>query len=219
MIFSMKVLFQYEKEKDIWCLLNKGKSSNNSSLPTMEYDQLVSEYGESPTLENTSLFIEKYISDRGINVEESAEKFQQDWNGIVEEYSRRAESVFGILLPHDITAFLTINSRCPYSIEDNYFYVSMSRPSVRRTIMHELWHFYTWYSLGAEQEEKLGKERYNVLKESLTVLLNIECADLMPEGVYDGGYPQHQELREKIVQFWAKYRNMDKLWEYLIQTA
>jgi hypothetical protein len=40
--------------------------------------------------------------------------------------------------------------------------------------MHELWHFYTWYGLGVDQEERLGKEKYNDLKEALTVLINIE---------------------------------------------
>jgi hypothetical protein len=32
--------------------------------------------------------------------------------------------------------------------------------------MHELWHFYTWYGLGAGEEARLGKERYNTLKEA-----------------------------------------------------
>ena len=54
---------------------------------------------------------------------------------------------------------------------------------------YNLWHFYTWYGLGADQEQKLGKQKYNDLKEALTVLLNVECKDLMPEGVSDGGYP------------------------------
>ena len=30
----MKLLYTYKKEEDVWCLLNKGKSSNNSPTPT-----------------------------------------------------------------------------------------------------------------------------------------------------------------------------------------
>jgi hypothetical protein len=83
--------------------------------------------------------------------------------------------------------------------------------------MHELWHFYTWYGLGSDQEEKLGKEKYNEIKEALTVLLNVVCKDLLPERVIDSGYPQHQELRQQIVEFWNKDRDVHKLWTHFIR--
>ena len=34
------------------------------------------------------------------------------------------------------------------------------------TIMHELWHFFTWYKFG-DQMKVLGVKRYNEFKESL----------------------------------------------------
>jgi hypothetical protein len=37
----------------------------------------------------------------------------------------------------------------------------------------------------------------------------------MPEGSEDIGYPQHKELREKIVEYWEKNPNMKELWEYI----
>ena len=64
--------------------------------------------------------------------------------------------------------------------------------------MHELWHFYIWYKFGAEWTEKLGNQKYEDLKEALTVLLNAECNDLFPYGKEDAGYAQHKELREEI---------------------
>ena len=81
--------------------------------------------------------------------------------------------------------------------------------------MHELWHFYTLYGLGTDQEEKIGKQKYNDLKESLTVLLNVECKNLLPEGVVDMGYTQHQDLRKKILEYWEKDKNIKNLWNYL----
>ncbi len=81
--------------------------------------------------------------------------------------------------------------------------------------MHELWHFYTWYGLGIDQEEKLGKAKYNDLKEALSVLLNVECKDLMSEGKHDKGYPQHAELREQILHFWENEKDIRKLWDYI----
>jgi hypothetical protein len=82
--------------------------------------------------------------------------------------------------------------------------------------MHELWHFYTWQVFGREWENKLGKQKYNEIKEALTVLLNVECKNLLPEGITDNGYPQHKELREKIVVEWEKDKNIEKLWGKLV---
>jgi len=214
----MRIEFAYSLEKDIWCLLNKGKSSNNSPNPTKVYQELVLRYGENPTSEETSKFIEEYLSENNIDTGECIARFQKDWEKVANEYQKRAEAVFQVSLPKKITAYLTTNNRCPYNIEENYFYVSMSTPSpVVLTIMHELWHFYTWYSLGVSQYEKLGKERYNDIKESLTVLLNSECADLFPKGTEDKGYPQHQEMRAKISNMWISDKNLQKIIAKLIE--
>ncbi|MEK7505709.1 MAG: hypothetical protein AAB597_02335 [Patescibacteria group bacterium] len=213
----MKVQFQYDKEKDIWCVLNKGKSSSNSQKPTKQYKKLVAEYGENPTTENISSFIEKYTTDNNLNAEKYIDQYQKDWDVVAGEFQKKAESIFGVSLSEDITGYLTINSRCPYSIESNYFFVAIPTISSRKTTMHELWHFYTWYGLGVDQEQKLGKQKYNEIKEALTVLLNVECKDLLPEGINDSGYPQHQELRQQIVEFWNKDKNINKLWAHFTQ--
>ena len=79
--------------------------------------------------------------------------------------------------------------------------------------MHELWHFYTWYKFGESEQERIGAKKYNNVKESLTVLLNIECKDLLPEGIEDTGYPQHQKLREEIKILWEEKPDIDFVWE------
>lgn len=206
----------YDKDKDIWCLLDKGKSSNNSRNPTRQYEQLVEKYGENPTAENAATFVADYIAENGIDISNHLEDFQKDWDSISGEFQKRAEAIFETFLPNDVVAYLTVNSRCPYSIQENFFYVSLQSMQVRRTVMHELWHFYTWYGLGVDQEEKLGKQKYNDLKEALTVLLNVECNDLLPEGMLDTGYSQHQEIRRTILEFWEKDKDIKKLWDYLI---
>lgn len=83
--------------------------------------------------------------------------------------------------------------------------------------MHELWHFYTWYGIGVDEEVKLGKKRYNDCKEALTVLLNEACADLLPEGVVDEGYQQHQVMREQAVRRWKECHDVVKIWQHLAQ--
>lgn len=211
----MRVLFTYNREKDTWCLLTKGKSSNNSKNPTKQYEMLVAKYGNNPTTEEAATFVDEYIA-KEFNIQNSVQDFQNDWNSISLEFTKRAEAIFGVSLPNDITAYLTINSRCPYDIGNNSFFVSLQSASIRKTAMHELWHFYTWYGLGSDQEAKLGKQKYNELKEALTVLLNVECGDLLPIGTLDAGYPQHQEIRKKILDYWEKDRNMYSLWEHII---
>lgn len=81
--------------------------------------------------------------------------------------------------------------------------------------MHELWHFYTWQVFGKD-EERIGKEKYNEIKEALTILLNVECKDLLEEGKEDKGYRQHQELRATILQFWNEKKDIRKLWNALV---
>jgi len=213
---TLKVDFVYDKEKDTWCLLNKGKSSNNSPTETKEYTELVSQYGDVPTPEKAGVFIDSYILGRGIDITEQIAKFQSEWDTVGEEYQKRAERIFGVSLPADVTAYLTINSRHPYDIATNHFFVSAQAQSIRRTVMHELWHFYTWYAFGADEEKRLGKEKYNDLKEALTVLLNTECANLLPEGVLDNGYPQHAELRIAMLDFWQNGagRDIRELWSH-----
>lgn len=186
----MAIRFTYNKEKDIWCLLNKGKSSINSQNPTKQYEQLLALHGENPSNEAAASFIDSYLSEKTVDIEKYIDAYQKDWDSVAETYTKRAEQIFGVSLRQDITAYLTINSRCPYSLEENYFFVTVPTYSyiARKTVMHELWHFYTWYAFGIEQEEKLGKQKYNDLKEALTVLLNIECADLLPDGITDTGY-------------------------------
>lgn len=211
----MKINFCYDKDKDVWCLFNKGIGSNNSQKPTKQYEQLTAMYGEDPSLEDAKSFVDLYIIKNEIDISRCVELFQHDWEQVQNEFQNRAEIIFNTVLPNDITTYLTINSRCPYSVEDNYFYVSMQSNNVRGIIMHELWHFYTWYGLGANQEETLGLQKYNDMKEALTVLLNVECRDLFTEDMTDIGYPQHQDLRKQILKYWEKDRDIKNLWDHI----
>jgi hypothetical protein len=212
-IKDMKVTFSYDKQKDIWCLMNYGKGSMNSSTPTKVYEKLVALHGESPSEETASDFIDSYIKENSIDIEKYVLDYQNEWNQIADIYYKKAESIFGVNLENYITVYLTINNRCPYSIAESHFFVSVPTYSMRKTVMHELWHFYTWYKFGSQQEI-LGKQKYNEIKEVLTVLLNIEFKDLLGD-IQDAGYPQHQELRTNILDIWGKDQDIEKLWNYI----
>jgi hypothetical protein len=211
----MKVIFTYDRKEDIWCLLNRGAGSTNSNspFPTEAYKKLISQYGEKPNEEDTSKFIDQYLLDKSIDIQEVVERYQKDFDQVSEVFQKRAEKIFGLELKKDITAYLTVNNRCPYDIEGNLFFVSVPANSSTRIAMHELWHFYTWYKFGSVWQGKLGNQKYNDIKEALTVLLNVECKDLLPEGVLDNGYPQHKELREEILRIWNGEKDIEKLWD------
>lgn len=215
----MKISFEYNQEKDVWCLLNYGKTSMNSPVPTKMYEELVMKHGVHPTNEQATFFIDEYKNSNNLNEEDYIKKYTEDWMLIDEKYKEVAERVFGSSLPNDVTAYLTINNRCPYSIEENMFFVQIPAYSSRKTVMHELWHFYTWQAYGKEWEDKLGWQKYNEIKEALTVLLNFECKDLLPNGITDNGYPQHKELREKILTLWQEEKDMKKLWNKLVTVS
>ncbi len=212
----MKITFTYDSQKDVECLLEYGKGSTNSATQTKVYEQLVCEAGDNPTEVDTLRFIEKYISDNKIDIQENISKYQSDWDSITDNYRRKAEEVFGVLLPEEITIYLTINNRCPYSINENYFFVTVQSQFMRKIAMHELWHFYTWYKFGITWQDRLGKQKYNDIKEALTVLLNSECKEWFPVGTMDIGYTQHKELRSKIGAWWEVDKNIDHLWNRIV---
>ena len=133
----MNLRFEYNREKDIWCLLNKGKSSNNSSNPTSVYQELIAKVGDNPDEAATSLFIDEYLKANNLRPETFVKSYQEIFDGISADFQSVAERVFGVSLNRDITAYLTINPRCPYNIEEGCFFVSMSKGNPALTMMHE----------------------------------------------------------------------------------
>ena len=88
-----------------------------------------------------------------------------------------------------------------------------------KSFIHELLHFQThkYYEMMPPMD-KLDKQQFNLLKESLTFLINYEFPWI--NKTTDNGYPQHQEFREilekyrislwdkkdfeKLIKFWCK---------------
>lgn len=200
--------FAYDEEKDIDCLLSKGGGSMNSSKPTKTYQRLLQEVTDSSDREAVRIFVR---SAREKDVNESVHQLQSSWDAIATVYEKRSETMFGVPLDASITAFLTIAGRYPYNIKQHYFFIPISASDANAICMHELWHFYTWKRFGSEQE-KIGAEKYNELKESLTVLLNTEFADLL-DSKTDSGYPEHQSLRDHILEIWNQTKDMQTVWD------
>jgi hypothetical protein len=210
------VEFVYDREKDVTCLLEKGPGGYFNPSPTTAYKALLQYAGEHPTQEQASEFIDIYLKEKGIDISEKIKEYTLESKEILENFKRKAEEVFGIEISEGSKAYLTVNNRCPYNIEENMFYATISEvPKTISISMHELWHFYTWYKFG-EKEQDLGEidsKRYGDIKEALTVLLNPDSLNLLPKGEIDNGYPQHAELRKKIADLWKQNPDIEFVWD------
>ncbi len=214
----MQIQFKYDENKDIDCLLSKGSGSmNQPGSKTKTYQALLMFTPDIQDREKVREFVRKYISENAIDTEKLCVSMKKDWDQVAIQFEARAEKIFGVSIPDTIMAYLTITGRYPYNIKEKYFYVSTTPVNIRGTVMHELWHFYTWNKFGETELARLGSQKYNDLKEALTVLLNCECADTMPS--IDSGYPQHQDLRKLIADTWLKTKNINDTWNEACQRA
>lgn len=164
-------------------------------------------------------FINEYIEDNKIDIIQELKIIENKWNQANKLFWPRAEKIFKTKLPNkQIVGYLTINNICGYNIRDNYFFITLTSTSSNLIIMHELWHFFTWYSFGKKFKENnvISKEKYYDIKESLTEILNLEFKDLLGDQI-DKGYSPHQKIRKKVEELWIKYQNIKEVVDELLK--
>lgn len=203
--------FAYDVEKDMRNWRTSFNSSNNPT-PSRMHQQYIDRYGLPFEQDKLRSLIDGIIEEKGIVVAEEIKRMEDDWHRIEKEFIRRIEEMFGIKSTSSrMTAYLTTDVRCSYNLKEDYFFVSIFSKDTNRTIMHELMHFWTWYAFrGYVDSNKIDAAQYNDIKESLTVLLNIEFRDLMGDAI-DNGYPQHQQMRATIEEEWRKSKDIRKV--------
>jgi hypothetical protein len=208
----MKLLFKYSKEKDIEAILSGGKD-NYGTRPTKVFEELQNQCNKPLDDKCIDILYIDMLKKKGVDqlyIESRIREISDSVKKVIEYYINTTESIFGTEIKSDITIYLTVSPRCPYSVKNNYFFVNMFAKDPIRIILHELWHFYTWQIFGQEEVNRLGEARYNLIKESLTVILNLEFLTLME--VRDEGYMEHKALRNKITNIWEKHREIKALW-------
>ncbi len=145
-------------------------------------------------------------------ISEEVKALDRIWSKKEPEFFKILKKIFKKEVSSEkITAYFTTMFICPYSNEDyKWFMISMwhNLPFQITIVCHELLHFHFLKNYTNFCKEKgLNEEQIENLKESLTVLLNTkEFNNLIL--VEDLGYPEHQELRKKILRVWEKDREL-----------
>ena len=161
--------------------------------------QVKCELGEREAIPKIKPLVERALGDPEIsefmrNVMDAAET---KWAAVEGEYFSRLSKMLDI--PQDkflngYGAYFTLGVRCPFSPDAFMFNGFMKFVD---NAAHEIMHieFLRGYS-GYCKEKGLSEEQTGHLKELLTVLLNVDMADLLSKP--DRGYENHQTLRETV---------------------
>jgi hypothetical protein len=141
-----------------------------------------------------------------------AEHMNEAWAKIEREFVRRIEEIHKRPFTfRAIRGVLSSADRFGYNLKDRWFAVSMYRNEFAGTdtAMHELMHFmfHVHYQATCEAQGLTEKQIWDI-KESFTVLLNVEFDDLRFNR--DAGYPEHQELRAVIKRSWLRHHDFEK---------
>jgi hypothetical protein len=205
------ITFSYNVMKDANNLL-RGLGSTNNQRPS-QVEALYLEYAGSALGQRSAIaFVRSYFRDNDINVSIAIDRISSEWEQVRQPFLSRANRLFDYSRGFPpVRAYLTIDSRCTYSIPRSEFFVSLNSRHPSLIVMHELFHFYTWYALKSHSLiANLSLSQYNDLKEALTVLLNVLFSDLL-QGAADSGYPAHASLRHLVRILWDEHHDLIRL--------
>lgn len=208
----MKIKFYYDKEKDIENILNTLNSDIFKTKRGLIPKELVNAC-QNKSKDEARNELQRILNDFQdlILVKELVKVFSDAWKAIEVEYFNLLKIIFNKTLKEkEIKGFLTQSGMCPYNPDNNkpFFmvYIFQSIPSAMMNIAHEVMHVYFHWLYG-DLEKELGEEKFNILKESITILLDLEFKDLLI--VNDRGYDSHKELRELISRVWKTKKSFN----------
>ncbi len=163
--------------------------------------------------------IDWYYSKKKAFLNTVADDINRAWGKIEKDFIRRIESVHQRpFIFKEIKGVLSSAGRFGYH-SGKWFATSMFQNKFKAmdTGMHEMMHFmfHTYYQKECVKQGLTESQIWDV-KESFTVLLNLEFADLRFDK--DCGYPQHKKIREAIEKSWIKHHDFDKAFEAAIAT-
>lgn len=209
--------FQYDKNLEFDNLQHGLGSLNHGGKPSPIVQLMLDKEINLDDKKQVNDYFKKFSIKKEINISEEIKKTKRNWLKIEKEVKLRLDKIFKYSINfNNIIAYLTLNTRSGYNIQQNYFYVSIFSKNQNAGIIHELLHFYTHKALLQKFiDKKISKNDFNDYKESLTFLINGNFSDLIPDFV-DTGYLKQKKLRNYLISVWQKNQDIKKLTDIFI---
>lgn len=228
-----KVIFSYDIHKDVWSWVRIAQDRDeswgtnwrkeNQHIPDILLDKIL-KVSKAEAIK----IVEKYFSENKYQafkekiIQTEAESLEKIWSMEEKDFFNILEKITDKpIYQETFPCYFTTGFMCPYKTDEipNWFMVSMWKgiPFWITTICHEILHLQFIYYWRGEVTTKIGKEKFEILKESLTFLLDEDEFDdiILSE---DRGYKNHQELRKTLSSFWQKNKNFRDLVEFGIKS-
>lgn len=170
--------------------------------------------------EESQEFLISFLKQKYIDEKEQIDNFTNLVKAQYEQkFDKACDKVVEImgkpLYRNDFTTFLTTAPRAPYSYNQGSTWVPIGWFDPIKMFMHELMHFqfiHYWANDDKSAVSKLSKPQFEYMKESLTVILDMDLCPLirMP----DKGYEKHKEFRKELHKDWVRHHDFDKLVDF-----
>ena len=213
-----KVIFKFDIWKDA---KNYWQSANSDAKWGHDFSKgvrpnilkmLKGKEWEKTKTEIHSLLKKNYDNDKKKLLKKLRE-ISEKWGKIEKKYFRRLLKITGNrIYAKEFTVFMTTTGRCPYFPKQNAFMVSIFGSNLDEKMLiiaHELMHLQFHHYYEKKLLKRISKKMFNDIKESLTVLLNLEFKGLHLSK--DRGYPSHAKLREFMTKEWKENKDFDML--------
>lgn len=216
-IFMSDIIVNQNIKKDAW---NWWQACNRVSYG-MDWKQRVDKKIQNKlvgkTKQQAMVFLIPYLKKvyKKLKINQSKKEIQNIFKQSQKEIFLRMEKMTGRkIYRKNFICFLTTFPRAPYNYSRGHVWLPViwPRETVVRAFVHELLHFQTYAYWKKRCLKRLTNTEFENLKEALTVILNEEFMDLIMWP--DKGYPMHKNLRAKLLIFWRKNKNFDKLIDY-----
>ena len=222
--YMSKVKFGYNLDEDAlsWVLIAKSKDfwGMNLRKATAHISDELLEKIKKVAFSRAHKIVKEYIEKdpnekykkQVMNFEMQA--LEKSWRIVEKKYFKTLSEITQKPIFQDkFNCYFTTGLMCPYNEKENWFMVSMwsSIPTSITTICHEIMHLqFLKYYRKYLRKQGLKNEQIEVLKESLTFLLNEPEFDgiILSE---DRGYPEHIKFRKKLKNIWAKNKDFKNL--------
>lgn len=224
-----KVSFKYNYKKDAWSwvLIAKGKQDKWGMDPKQRIDFIPQDLlGKilAHDRKSAELLVCKYLASNPkqkmyrLVIGKQLKVVEEIWRKIEAKYFKRlAKITQRPIFWNNFKCCLTTGMMCPYNTKEKLFMVSMWRPIGANiaTICHEIFHLQFLHYYEEYCRKFLSEQQKEDLKEAITFILNTDFNDLLVG--YDRGYPNHQELREKLKSIWLKDKNFKRFLDKAIK--